>query len=104
MDPFAPVVRLDDATLDALIATARRLMLANLDDAGRSTTARARSAGGQRLWVYGRAGRPCRRCGTRIAVARHGEVPRATWWCPGCQTIGRAAATDPLDARHRMTR
>jgi endonuclease-8 len=104
VDPFAPVGRLHDATLDALVATARRLMLANLGNADRTTTGRGAGAGGQRLWVYGRAGRPCRRCGTRIVVTRHGDLPRATYWCPGCQTIGGTAATDPIDARHRMTR
>lgn len=39
-------------------------------------------------WVSGRAGRPCRRCGTAIQVVA--EVPgdserRRTWWCPHCQ-------------------
>jgi hypothetical protein len=64
---------------------------ANLGHADRQTTDRQRAAGGQRLWVYGRAGRPCRRCGTLIEVRRHGELPRATYWCPGCQVIGAGA-------------
>lgn len=34
--------------------------------------------------VYGRAGKPCRRCRTRIAKTRAGG--RGTWFCPGCQT------------------
>jgi formamidopyrimidine-DNA glycosylase len=33
--------------------------------------------------VYGRAGEPCRRCGTPIEKARAGG--RGTWFCPGCQ-------------------
>jgi formamidopyrimidine-DNA glycosylase len=39
-----------------------------------------------RLDVYGRAGRPCRRCGEahRIAVT-HAIDARATYFCPGCQ-------------------
>ena len=52
----------------------------------RSTTEGAREAGGAPLWVYGRAGRPCRRCGTRIRSASLGrELPRTVWWCPSCQ-------------------
>ena len=37
-----------------------------------------------RLDVYGRAGRPCRRCGRRI-VLTHAVDARATYFCPGCQ-------------------
>ncbi|MEO3749437.1 DNA-formamidopyrimidine glycosylase family protein [Streptomyces sp. B6B3] len=43
----------------------------------------------QRLHVYGRAGRPCPRCGTPVRVAdeTHGEIgrERPTYWCPHCQ-------------------
>jgi formamidopyrimidine-DNA glycosylase len=35
------------------------------------------------LQVYGRAGKPCRRCRTPIGVARLGQ--RATFYCPKCQ-------------------
>ena len=35
--------------------------------------------------VYGRAGRPCRRCETSIAVRGQGDGNRPTYWCPGCQ-------------------
>ena len=38
------------------------------------------------LAVYDRAGRPCRVCGTAIAVRRQGEDGRSTWWCPTCQS------------------
>jgi formamidopyrimidine-DNA glycosylase len=34
---------------------------------------------------YRRAGRPCRRCGTRIEARRQGELGRVTYWCPRCQ-------------------
>lgn len=33
--------------------------------------------------VYGRAGEPCRACGTTIRQARQGQ--RSTYWCPRCQ-------------------
>lgn len=37
----------------------------------------------QHYFVYGRAGQPCRRCGTTIRQFRQGQ--RSTFWCPGCQ-------------------
>jgi len=88
VSPFRRVRDLDDATLGRLIGTARRLMLANIDPRRgpeRVTTAGDRGAPGP-LYVYGRGGRPCRRCGARIQVARQGtDLPRTTYWCPTCQ-------------------
>jgi endonuclease-8 len=43
---------------------------------------------GERTWVYGRAGRPCRRCGTTIEKTDFGgtgDPDRVIYWCPGCQ-------------------
>ncbi len=75
VDPFATVDSLDDATLDRLIATARRLMLASV----------ARVSPGP-FAVYRRTGRPCRRCRTAIQSTPQGtDVPRTTYWCPRCQ-------------------
>jgi len=37
----------------------------------------------QELFVYGRAGEPCKVCGTPIRSAVLGQ--RATYWCPRCQ-------------------
>jgi endonuclease-8 len=89
VDPFAPVASLDDRTLEGLVATARRLLLANIGPrsrARRSTTGGAREAAGAPLWVYGRTGRPCRRCGSPIRAASLGrDLPRTVWWCPRCQ-------------------
>ena len=58
---------------------------------GRGTTVRDYRTGTgeagtfqERLNVYGRAGRPCRRCGRRIVVT-HAVDARATYFCPGCQ-------------------
>ncbi len=91
VDPWATVASLSDATLARLVSTARRLLVANADrsrNRGREriTTDGATAAGGQPLWVYGRAGRPCRRCGTSIARrSQGGELPRLTFWCPRCQ-------------------
>jgi len=75
VNPFVAVEALDDATLQRLVATARRLLAAA---AGRSRPSR--------LNVYRRTGRPCPRCGTSIASVQQGsELPRTTYWCPNCQ-------------------
>jgi endonuclease VIII len=76
VDPFTPVQDIDDATLDRLIATARRL----LDDSVTMPPGRAP------MRVYRRTGRPCPRCGTPIRSAPlSAEIPRTTYWCPACQ-------------------
>jgi len=81
VDPFAPVLRLDTATRQRLIGTARRLMQRNLGPGPRRTT----SSPAQPLWVYRRAGHPCRKCGAIIRRAVQGEDRRSTYWCPRCQ-------------------
>jgi endonuclease-8 len=85
VDPFARVSALDDDVRVELLRTAARHLRANVERAGpRSTT---RSGG---LAVYGRRGRPCPRCGTRIVSALQGEQARVTYWCPTCQPSTRA--------------
>lgn len=84
LDPWEPVVAFEDGELRAALSTARRLLQANTRGGARVTT--GSPVRGQGLWVYGRAGQPCRRCGTRIEVARQGELARLTYWCPRCQT------------------
>lgn len=81
IDPHTPVREVSDGQLRGLAAEAVRLMSANVGPKARTTTgSRARD---QEMWVYGRAGRPCRRCGSVIAQDRQGD--RVTYWCPGCQ-------------------
>jgi endonuclease-8 len=85
--PQTPVDALSDERLAALVEIARRQLAANVGDAapryGRRTTGRMAVSEG--LWVYGRGGRPCRRCGTPIGFARQGIGARPTYWCPRCQ-------------------
>ncbi len=42
---------------------------------------------GRQSWVYGRAGQPCRRCGTTIRRGEQGPIgkERVRFWCPSCQ-------------------
>jgi len=73
--PFVPVAELDDATLERLIGTARRLLRASV-----------RNGSPGPMGAYRRAGRPCRRCGTVIRSTKQGrDLPRTTYWCPRCQ-------------------
>jgi endonuclease VIII len=108
VDPLASVGSLDDAALDRLVATARRLLGANVGrrrGPERSTTEGAREAGGAPLWVYGRAGRPCRRCGTAIRSAKLGtDLPRTVWWCPSCVSEPKARAGPIPDRGRRSSR
>jgi formamidopyrimidine-DNA glycosylase len=41
---------------------------------------------GTELFVYDRAGAPCRRCGTHVRRIVQGG--RATFYCPSCQRVG----------------
>ena len=84
--PWRLVRELDDDVLARVIATAQRLLRLNVqpDLHGRTTTLGDAAARGK-LWVYGRAGRSCFRCGTHIQVGRQGELRRTTYWCPRCQ-------------------
>jgi endonuclease-8 len=83
LDPWAPVRAFSDGELGGALATARRLLLANVRGGARITT--GSGARGQGLWVYGRGGRPCRRCGTLVEQGRQGDLARLTFWCPRCQ-------------------
>jgi endonuclease VIII len=83
LDPWAPVARFTDGELGSALRAARRVLQANTRGGARVTTGSAVRGGG--LWVYGRAGRPCRRCGTPVRMARQGELARLTYWCPRCQ-------------------
>ena len=85
IDPWRPVgsVSVDDLT--ALVELGHRLLDASKERPGHVTTGDPRP--GRENWAYGRAGRPCRRCGTPIRKGRQGppgqERPR--FWCPNCQ-------------------
>jgi endonuclease-8 len=76
VDPWTLVADVDDPTLARLVATARDLLRRSVGSpSGRSP-----------IWVYRRAGRPCRRCGTLLQSAPLDTgIPRTTYWCPTCQ-------------------
>lgn len=76
VDPATPVADVDDTTRRHLLDAAGRLLRANLGTLDRHPA------------VYGRAGRPCRRCGTPIRLEKQGRDARLTYWCPACQPRG----------------
>jgi endonuclease-8 len=73
LDPFTRVADLSREDIARLVEKARRLMRASV--AGRRMA----------FSVYGRGGRPCRRCGATIARRKEGDEARVTYWCPRCQ-------------------
>jgi endonuclease-8 len=83
VNPWRPAGEVKD--LEALAALAYRLLQANKDRTRRVTTGVDRP--GQHVWVYGRAGKPCRRCRTRIRKGEQGTAgqERIRYWCPQCQ-------------------
>ncbi|WP_285694949.1 DNA-formamidopyrimidine glycosylase family protein [Actinomadura sp. NBRC 104412] len=81
--PWTPARDVPD--LPGVVGLSHRLLDANKDRYGHITTGDRRP--GREHWVYGRAGRPCRRCGTRIRRADQASDAgdRSTFWCPRCQ-------------------
>src|SRR6202012_5689318 len=77
--PPAPVSAVSDP--HRLVSRARDMLWANRFRVNRCTTGDTRR--GRQLWVYGRAGQGCRRCGTAIVFDDTGD--RVTYWCPACQ-------------------
>ena len=83
--PWTPVGEVD---LPAAVALARRALRFSASSPTGHQVTTGDTRRGQQHWVSGRAGEPCRRCGTTIRVVA--EVPgdperRRTWWCPHCE-------------------
>ncbi|HMA47205.1 MAG TPA: DNA-formamidopyrimidine glycosylase family protein [Frankiaceae bacterium] len=94
-----PWTRVGDVPdLPALVRLAQRLVAANRGRPEQATTGSRQQ--GEAQWVFGREGRLCRRCGTRIERADQGEASRerVTTWCPHCQ---RGPAPSPSRAPRR---
>ena len=92
IDPFRRVAALSDDELARAIDVARTLLRASvLGPAQTLSTAIGRRTTrsldpDEKLWVYARGGKPCRRCGTPIASRKTGLDGRLTYWCPRCQS------------------
>jgi endonuclease VIII len=107
--PFRTVASLSNIEIECLVDTARKQLAANvLGTSGdrittytgsRRTTGSADPAA--RVWVYGRQGQPCRRCGTPILMRKRGVGARSTYWCPDCQPSDNTAAGWASPVRRR---
>lgn len=93
VNPFRTMRTISDRELECMAEVAQRYMQANIAEgtgegivtyAGNRRTTRAMDRGA-RLWVYGRQGQECRRCGAIIEMRRQGTGARSTYWCPSCQ-------------------
>ena len=73
VSPWRPLAELSDEELSAVLQVAHELMTASVE------------TGRERRFVYKRAGRGCRRCGTPIEARGQGDANRTAYWCPVCQ-------------------
>lgn len=86
--PAVAVAEVPD--LPRMVALAKRLLEANKDRSLRSTTG-GPARGDAAAWVYGLAGKPCKRCGSLIRHATLADpayparAARDIYWCPRCQ-------------------
>jgi endonuclease-8 len=96
LHPFRRVNTLTRAQAAEVVSIARQQLGSNvLEESGsRIVTYRGRRRRtthrddpGESLWVYGRTGKPCRRCGEPILRRLQGADARATYWCPHCQRM-----------------
>ena len=93
VNPFTPTAAVPKPVLENLLDIARRLLQDNVVEgtSPRIQTYRnlrmlnPASNHDESLWVYGRAGKPCRKCGTPIEMKKMGPDARSTYWCPTCQ-------------------
>ena len=93
VNPFRAMRTITDKELEVMAELSQKWLKVNvLDGAGdgivtysgnRRTTGNSDRT--QRLWVYGRQGQECRRCGALVQMRKQGEQARSTYWCPGCQ-------------------
>ena len=103
LNPFRTVSSLMRKQIDEAIAAAKMLIAANvLEDSsdgivtygGRKRRTTRESDPTASLWVYGRQGEPCRRCGELIRRRIQGPDARVTFWCPSCQPMPDGSDVD----------
>lgn len=75
VSPWRPLRVVSDAQALAVMAGIRPRMQASARQGPRAIEPR----------VYGRAGRPCPRCGGLVRARAQGDASRTTYWCPDCQ-------------------
>ncbi|MBT8199637.1 MAG: hypothetical protein KJO36_03880 [Acidimicrobiia bacterium] len=92
INPHAPARDLSESTAENLWSISAGLLKRG-ERAGRIVTVDPADVGAkrrsdlpktERLYVYKRQSKPCRRCGTTISMTDMGN--RHIWWCESCQT------------------
>jgi endonuclease-8 len=103
VNPFRQMRTITAREMETMVEVSQRYMKANVVDGAadgivtysgnrRTTNAMDRS---DRLWVYGRQGQECRRCGAIVEMRKQGEQVRSTYWCPSCQPWIAAEGQSP---------
>jgi len=96
--PFVRVRHLPPSDIGRVLDVAVRQLRSNVRQTPEWPVRTSRQTTGslnpdRKLWVYGRAGEPCRRCGAVVQARKTGPDARLTYWCPGCQPDrGRSSA------------
>ncbi len=86
--PSLAAGRVSCVRMEALVASIRDVLTDAIGAGGTTLRDYVDAAGmpgyfSQRLFVYERTGKPCRRCRTPIRQFTQGQ--RSTYWCPRCQ-------------------
>jgi endonuclease-8 len=105
VNPFRAMWTITQREMEAMVEVSQRYMKANVVDgawdgivtySGKRRTTHS-SNREERLWVYGRQGQECRRCGTAVMMRRQGVQARSTYWCPECQPwVGLGEMASPV--------
>jgi endonuclease-8 len=111
VNPFRALSTVTLVEMTKMVEVSQRYMQANVADgagegivtySGNRRTTHAMNAG-DRLWVYGRQGQECRRCGTAVMMRKQGVQVRSTYWCPVCQPwIAAAGQSDDAPVGRAM--
>jgi endonuclease-8 len=112
VNPFRAMRTITPREMEMMVEMSQRYMKANVvDGAGdgivtysgnRRTTHSSNRE--ERLWVYGRQGQECRRCGAAVMMRKQGVQARSTYWCPECQPwVGMGETAAPV-GRDRIVR
>jgi endonuclease-8 len=87
VNPFAKVREVTDEQVAHILRTMRKLMLANVAKRSATRITTFSLDPRQSQYVFGRGGKPCRKCGAPIRFAKQGPNARGTYWCPHCQIV-----------------
>lgn len=100
VSPSQPIGTVDG--LRDLLGIGTALIRSNAAHGGQNTTGRRLRTADH--WAYGRRGRPCPLCATRLDGWGEGDSPwrRVAVWCPACQPVEATRATDVSRARRLL--